>query len=114
MNNDILQIFENFTVDGIAIPVEWLKYKGDLKTYVVFSDLGEMPELSADDDCEYSTKQYDFDIYSDGNFKNILKAVKAKLKENEWTWVEDSPTMYEEDTGLYHICTTFQKEKYID
>ena len=114
MNNEILQIFENFTVDGVKIPVEWLKYKGDLKTYIVFSDLGETPELSADDDCEYSKKQYDFDIYSDGNFKNILKAVKAKLKANEWTWVEDSPTMYEEDTGLYHICTTFEKENYIE
>ena len=114
MNKIILDTFYQFTVDGVEIPVSWLKYKGDLKTYVVFSDLGETPELSADDDCIYSTKQYDFDIYSDGNFKNILKAVKQKLKTNGWTWVEDSPTMYDEDTGQYHICTTFEKEIYIE
>ena len=114
MNNDILKIFENFTVDGVAIPVEWLQYKGDHKMYVVFSDLGETPELSADDECEYSVCQYDFDIYSDGNYLHILKAVKQKLKSNGWTWVEDSPTMYEQDTRLYHITTTFEKENYIE
>lgn len=114
MNNEILQIFKDFTVDGVSIPVEWLRYKGDLKTYVVFSDLGENPALSADDECIYSTKQYDFDIYSDGNYLNILKAVKQELKNNKWSWIEDSPTMYEEDTRLYHITTTFEKEKYIE
>lgn len=114
MNNEILNIFKNFTVDGVEIPVEWLRYKGDLKTYVVFSDIGETPELCADDDCEYSVKQYDFDVYSDGNYLNILKAVKQKLKSNGWTWVEDSPTLYEEDTRLYHITTTFEKENYIN
>lgn len=114
MNNEILKIFKDFTVDGVAIPVEWLKYKGDLKTYIVFSDISETPELCADNECVYSTKQYDFDIFSDGNYLNILKAVKQKLKTNGWTWVEDSPTMYEEDTGLYHITTTFEKENYIE
>lgn len=114
MNNEILDIFDNFTVDGVSIPVVWLYYKGDRKTFIVFTDLGETPELSADDECVYSTMQYDFDIYSDGNYLNILKAVKQRLKTNGWTWVEDSPKMYEEDTGLYHVTTTFEKENYIE
>lgn len=114
MNSEILKIFENFTVAGEKIPVDWLRYKGDLKTYVVFSGLGGNPDFCADDDCEYSIKQYDFDIYSDSNYLNILKAVKKLLKDNGWTWVEDSPDMYEEDTRLYHITTTFEKENYIE
>lgn len=99
-------------VDGEEIPVKWLKYKGDLKSYVVFSDLGTTPAHHTDDDCEYSTIQYDFDIYSKGNYKNILKEIKKRLKAGGFTWVEDSPQMYEEDTGLYHVTTTFEKEIY--
>lgn len=112
MNKIICDLFYLFTVDGVEIPVKWLKYKGDLTTYIVFSDLGETPAHHTDDECEYSTKQFDFDIYSKSNYLNILKAVKQKLKENGFTWVEDSPTMFEEDTGLYHITTTFEIEIY--
>ena len=112
MNNFIFDIFSLTTVDGVEIPVKWLKYKGDLKKYVVFSDLGETPAHNTDDECEYSIKQFDFDIYSDGNFINILKEVKKRLTANGFTWVEDSPTQYEEETGLYHITTTFEIEIY--
>ena len=111
MNKFIFDIL-SLTVDGVKIPVKWLKYKGDLTTYIVFSDLGETPAHHTDDECEYSTKQFDFDIYSKGNYLNILKAVKKRLKENGFTWVEDSPPMVEEDTGLYHITTTFEIEIY--
>lgn len=112
MNKEIFDIM-CLTIDGEEIPVDWLKYKGSLKKYVVFSDLGETPTVNNDDECEYSIKQYDFDIYADGNYLNILKAVKERLQANGWSWVEDSPTMYEEETGLYHITTTWEKEKYI-
>ncbi len=113
MNKFIFDYLSLIVVDGVEIPVEWLKYKGNLKKYIVFSDLGETPFKNSDDECEYSIKQYDFDIYADGNYLNILKAVKERLKANGWSWVEDSPTMYEEETGLYHITTTWEKEKYI-
>lgn len=113
MNKFIFDYLSLIVVDGVEIPVEWLKYKGNLKKYIVFSDLGETPTGNSDDECEYSIKQYDFDIYADGNYLNILKEVKKRLKANGWSWVEDSPTMYEEDTGLYHITTTWGKEKYI-
>ena len=114
MNNEIFAIMSRLTVDGDEIPVSWLKYKGSLKKYIVFSDLGESPACYGDDECRYSIKQFDFDIYSDGNYLSILKAVKKRLKDNGWTWVEDSPTMYEEDTELYHITTTWEKENYIE
>ena len=114
MNKNIFDYLSLMTVDGEEIPVSWLKYKGSLKKYIVFSDLGETPAIHSDDECEYSIKKYDFDIYADGNYLNILKAVKQRLKDNGWSWVEDSQTMYEEDTGLYHITTTWEKENYIE
>ena len=114
MNKEIFDIMCLLTVDGEEIPVAWLKYKGNLKKYIVFSSLGETPTSHSDDECDYSTNQYDFDIYADGNYLNILKEVKKRLKANGWTWVEDSPDMYEDDTGLYHKTTTWKKENYIE
>ncbi len=114
MNDLILNIFKNFTVDGVEIPVKFLKYKGDKTTYIVFSEIDDSPALCSDNECDYSVKQFDFDIYTTGNYKNILKAVKQKLKENGFTWVGDSPDMFENDTGYYHKTTTFEIENYIE
>lgn len=112
MNEFIFDIMSSLRVDGTEIPVAWLKYKGKETNYVVFSDLGESPESFSDDECDYSIKQFDFDIYSKDNYLNILKEVKKRLKTNGFTWIEDSPTMYEEETGYYHITTTFEIEIY--
>lgn len=112
MNDLIFDILSLMIVDGVEIPVKWLKYKGNLTKYVVFSSLGEKPEAFADDECQYSANQFDFDIYSDGNYTNILKEVKKRLQQNGWTWVEDSNDMFEEDTGLYHKTTTWKIENY--
>lgn len=110
MNKEILKIFAEFEVDGVKIPVKHLKYKGAETTYITFQEVNNSPALICDDECEYSVKQYDFDIYTKRNYLNILKAVKNKLKENEFVWVEDGPDMYEEDTEFYHKTTTFEKE----
>ena len=114
MNNKILEIFKDFEVDGVAIPVKFLKYKGDLTTYIVFSEIDDSPALCGDNKCDYSVKQFDFDIYTTGNFKNILKAVKQKLLDNWFVWVGDSPDMYENDTGYYHKTTTFEIDNFIE
>ena len=113
-NEQIKNIFKNFKVDGVEIPVEFLKYKGDKETYITFQEIINSPELSCDNECEYSVKKFDFDIYTKGNYINILKAVKQKLKANEWTWVEDSEDLFEDDTKFFHKVTTFEKENYIE
>ena len=114
MNNFIFDIMSSFKVDGVEIPVDFLQYNGPETTYIVFSEIDNRPAHSCDDECEYSKRQFDFDIYSKGNYLNILKAVKQTLKDNGFTWVEDSQDMYEKDTGFYHKTTTFEIENYIE
>lgn len=111
MNNEIKKIFSNFIVDNQKIPVEWQKYLGTEETYVVYSSLGEKPELHANDIPIASVDTYDFDIYSKSNYLNILKEIKNKLISAGWTWIEDSEDLFEEDTGFYHKITTWCKEK---
>ena len=113
MNEEIKTIFSNFTVDNEQIDVAHIKYKGHNKKYVTWTLLPEEPALSYDDEIQYSTVMVDIDIYSDGNYLNIMEEIKNKMKESEWIWDEDSEEMYEDDTGLYHRTITFKKERYL-
>ena len=99
---------------NLDVPVAHLKYKGNNKTYVVWTIIDEMPAFSSDDEITDSEVNVDIDIYSDSNYLKIMKDIKNKMKENEWIWNGDSVEMYEEDTGLYHKTISFKKGRYIN
>ena len=97
----------------LDVPVAHLKYKGNSKKYVIWTLLPEEPTFSADDEIQYSKVTVDIDIYSDSNYLNVMSSIKNIMKENEWTWEEDSTEFYETDTKLYHRTCTFSKERKI-
>lgn len=112
MNEELKSIFgEAITVGGKSVPTAHIKYKGKETTYVVWTITGNAPALSGDDEQLYGITTVDVDIYSKGNYLKVLMEVLRLMKTNEWIWVEDSPEMYEDDTGLYHITATFEKER---
>lgn len=111
MNNIIENIFNNFVVDGKEIPVEFGKYEGSSEIYIVYFSNGETPDFYGDDKILASKNTYDFNIYTKGNFFNILNKVKEKLYDNGWEWIEDSEDIYEEDTRFFHKVTTWSKER---
>lgn len=113
MNKEIKSIFDNFEVNGKSIPVEHLRYTGKSKTFVTWTILSDRPSFTANDEDLYSVVEVDIDIFSDGNYLDIMDEVKKLMKSNEWLWVEDSSEMYEEDTELYHRTITFEKERMI-
>lgn len=113
MNEEIKSIFKNFKVNDKSIPVKHLRYKGEEKTFVTWTMLPESPALSGDDEPLYSVAQVDIDVFSDGNYLDIIKEIKKLMKNNQWLWTEDSQEMYEEDTELYHKTITFEKERMI-
>ena len=113
MNDEIKQMFENFTVAQKLIPVAYLRYRGDETTYIVWTIIFEEPSLIADDIDVYSTVTVDVDIFSDGNYKQIENAILNLFKNHEWIWKESSSEMLEEETGLYHKTITFEKERMI-
>lgn len=111
MNKEIELIFNDFKVDNVSIPVEFLRYRGNLKTYITYQEINNEPELEADDKVLYSASMYDFDVYSDGNYLKIIQELKNKMIKNEFLWIEDSQDFYEEETKLYHKTITFAKER---
>ena len=113
MNNEIQTIFEGFTVGGNVIPVSFMRYNGKSSTYITYQEIQDDTSFSADDELQAYVTYYDFDIYSKGNYLNIIESVKEILEANGWRWQPSmtSQDLYEDDTGYYHKTLCFAKIK---
>lgn len=109
MNELIKNIFTDFEVDGVPIPVKFLYYYGHGEPYVIYQKESLASGLLADDELQNYVEYYDFDVYSTGNYKNIVESVKNKLTQNNFLWepTRSSGDLYDADTGYYHITLNF-------
>lgn len=113
MNELIQSIFTNFSVDGVSIPVNFLKYKGKQTTYITYMETDKNNSYAGDNEILGYVSYYDFDIYSKGNYFNIVEAVKKIMKNNGFIWQPSrtSEDMYEDDTDYYHKTLCFAIER---
>lgn len=115
MNELIETLFKDFTVDGVSVPVSFLYYEGHGEPYITYMQTDADSSYSGDDELLGYADYYDFDIYSKGDYTNIVKSVKALLKANDFVWQPSrtSPDMYETDTGYYHktLCFAIVREE---
>lgn len=109
MNELIESALANFTVDQVQIPVAYMFYEGHGEPYIVYMQENADSSLTADDDLIGYVDYYDFDVYSKGNYKNIVESLKSVLKSNGFVWQpsRSSADMYETDTGYYHKTLNF-------
>ena len=109
MNELIQTIFQGFTVDGVSIPVKYMFYEEHGEPYITYQEVDADNPLDADDDLWLYVDYYDFDVYSKGNYLEIVEKVKEKLKENDFVWIpgNSSSDMYETETGYYHKTLNF-------
>lgn len=114
MNRVIQNIFKDFNVNGVDIPVSFLRYNGDSETYITYMESDKDNSFSGDDNVVGYVVYYDFDIYSKSNYLEIMEQLKELLKANGWTWQpsRDSSDLYEDDTGYFHktLCFAIEKE----
>lgn len=116
MNELIQSIFTNFSVDGVSIPVKFLRYDGKETTYVTYMETDINNSYSGDNEILGYISYYDFDIYSKGNYFNIVRKIKKIMKENGFIWQPSrtSQDMYEDDTGYYHktLCFAIERQEF--
>lgn len=114
MNSLIKTIFTDFSVDGVTIPVTFLRYDGSETTYITYQQVNADDDFSSEDDLQAYMVYYDFDIYSKGNYLNIVEEVKEKMKENGFRFQPglSSGDLYEDDTGYFHKTLNFSIIKY--
>lgn len=113
MNEIIQAAFNGFKVNNVEIPVKYLHYLGHGEPYVTYTPTGNGNVFSADDQIQDYITYYDFDIYSKGNYYAIAEAIKTIMRANNFSYVpsQDSPEMYEPDTGYYHKTLCFAIER---
>ena len=113
MNELIQSIFTDFYVDEQLIPVKFLRYEGKDTTYVTYMETDINNSYSGDNEILGYVSYYDFDIYSKGNYFNIVKEIKKIMKDNGFIWQPSrtSQDMYEKDTGYYHKTLCFAIER---
>lgn len=109
MNELIQSILSNFTVNGVHIPVSFMYYKGHGEPYITYMQQDADSSLSGDDELIGYVDYYDFDVYSRGNYLDIIESLKEVLKENGFVWQpsKSSQDFFETDTGYYHKTLNF-------
>ena len=113
MNSLIEEIFDNFIVNNVSIPVSFLRYTGNKTTYVIYNQLQIDTTFYGDNELLSYMDYYDFDIYSKGNYLEIVKELKNILEQNGFLWQPSmtSSDMYEDDTGYFHKTLCFAIER---
>ena len=84
MNSLIEKTLKGFTVNGKEIPVKFLRYNGNEETYITYMETDAESALHGDDELLNYVEYYDFDIYTKGNYKPIVKALKALIESAGW------------------------------
>lgn len=109
MNALIREVFKDFKVDGVSVPVKFLYYQGHGEPYIVYMHTDADNSVSGDDDLIGYVDYYDFDVYSKSNYFPIIESVKQLLKDHGFVWQpsRSSADMYEVDTGYYHRTLCF-------
>ena len=54
MNREIERLFNDFNVDGVDIPIAFIRYRGDLKTFITYHEIDNQPRVEADNKPIYS------------------------------------------------------------
>ena len=110
----ITTIFNNFTVDGKKIPVSFMRYKGKETTYVTWMQSDMDNSYAGDNELLGYVGYYDFDVFSKGNYTNIIEKIKEIMKDNGFMYQPSkcSSDMFEDDTGYYHktLCFAIEEE----
>lgn len=109
MNELIERIFKDFTVDGVTVPVSFMFYEGDADAYVTYMESDADNSVSGDDELIGYAVYFDFDIYSKGNYTQIIESIKTKMRENGFVWQpsRSSPDLYEAETRFFHKTLNF-------
>lgn len=100
------------TLKDLGVPVSFMFYDGDATTYVTYMQLDKDNALAGDDEVLGCVQYYDFDVYSKGNYLNVISNLIDLMQAAGWTYQpsRDSPDLYERDTKYYHKTICLAKE----
>jgi hypothetical protein len=100
------------TLSPLNVPVSFATYKNSAETYIVFLEYNQAPRLNADDE-EILTKHfYQVDVFSSGNYTQLVQDVKRLMKEAGFGRMFESET-YDTDMKKYRKIFRFNYDSKI-
>jgi len=111
INPKIEATFKDFTVDGEKISIAYQNYTGKATKYLTYYTWSELPKQFYDDFHSSEICYATIDLWSKGNFKNIVEKIKTTLFQNGFTWTDNASETFEQDTGYFHVPINFFIER---
>lgn len=100
------------TLAPLNVPVAQAKYNQTADAYIVFIEYNQASRMNADD-AELITKHFfQVDVFSSGNYLQLVKDVKRLMKQAGFGRMFESET-YDEDMKKYRKILRFNYEPYI-
>lgn len=96
------------TLTPTNVPVAFQVYRGSATTYIRFFEIVDVPTLHTDNELRNTQKSIQIDVFSTGNYVDLIEQVKTLMKAAGFLWT-NSREFYEDDTGLYHYALTFNR-----
>lgn len=94
------------TLQPLGAPVEFETYEGEADPYITFFEYLQQGESFCDDE-ESATGHYiQIDVWSKGNYINIVEQIKKLLKQVGFKRKYETE-LYESDTKIYHKVIRF-------
>jgi len=97
------------TLEPLGVPVSFANYNNTADTYIVFLEYNQAPRINADDE-ELITKHFlQVDVFSKGNFLDLVKQLKKRMKAVGFARMFESET-YDEDMKMFRKIIRFNYE----
>lgn len=97
------------TLRPLGYPVSKARYNQTADTYIVFIEYNQAPRLNADDRELVSKHFFQVDVFSGGNYNQLVKDLKSAMKTAGFGRMFESET-YDEDMKKYRKILRFNYE----
>lgn len=103
-------------LENIGVPVAFMFYEGNADTYITYMQAYKEGAIAGDDKVLGCIEYYDFDVYSKGNYLDLVTTLIETLTAAGWTYSpsRDSPDQYERDTKFFHKTICLCKESEVE
>lgn len=100
------------TLNPLGVPVAKANYNQTADTYIVFLEYNQASRMNADDEEVITKHFYQVDVFSKGNYNQLVDDVKERMKEVGFSRMFESET-YDEDMRMYRKILRFNYESKI-
>jgi hypothetical protein len=94
------------TLSPLGVPVAFHRYTGTATTYITFFEFNQRSAMNADDSEQNTQHSIQVDIWSKGDYTNLVQQVKNALNGVGFFRTSEAE-FYEDDTKIYHKVIRF-------